>query len=248
MKSVVSSRGSAQRRVAWVAIPMAIAVSIVGLAIAHPSMAQSEPSRILTVNGQGTESIPATLTVVRLGVEVQARSATEAQEQAAQQSNAVVELLRSRNVQDLQTAGINLSPRYNYSGETQRLVGYTASNIVTFEIATDEVGDLLDQAVNAGATRIDNIRFTAEDDALDAARQDALQEATEDALSQADAVLAGLGFNRQDIVGIQVNGASPPIVPSMPMFDGRVESYAAQTPVIGGEQDVNATVTLQIRY
>ncbi len=239
------NRYSAVQRLMWCAVPLA--AGLLALAFMPVAIAQEAIVRTITVTGQGEESIPATLTQVNLGVEVQADSADAAQRQAAQRADSVVNLLRSRNVQNLQTTEIRLNPVYNYDGSTPRITGYTATNIVSFRMDTNNVGTLLDDAIAAGATRIDNVSFVATDAAIESARQQALAEAAQDAQEQADAVLRSLGFTAQEIISIQVNGANPPMPVPLARFDvGAAE--AASTPVVGGEQDVQASITLQIRY
>ncbi|HEY9669110.1 MAG TPA: SIMPL domain-containing protein [Coleofasciculaceae cyanobacterium] len=224
-------------------------LSVLTLTLSNPVLAQEKMLRTLTVTGRGVESIPTTNTQVQLGVEVQGSTAAEVQQEVARRSEAVVKLLRSRNVEKLQTTGIRLNPVYSYENNVQRLTGYSASNIVSFRTSTEQAGTLLDDAVNAGATRIDNVSFTASDDAIAAAQKQALREATQDAQQQADVVLSSLNLTRQDIVNIQIDGATPP--PPMPVFAGmdvRESRLTAKTPVVGGEQEVQASVTLQIRY
>jgi len=157
-------------------------------------------------------------------------------------------LLRSRNVERLQTTGIQLNPTYSYQNNVQRLTGFVATNTVSFRVNTQRAGTLLDEAVKAGATRIDGISFVAADSALATAKQQALREATADAGRQAEAVLGALNFTRREVVSIQVNGASPP-VPVSPRFRAAPGADTlASTPVVGGEQQVDASVTLQISY
>jgi uncharacterized protein len=214
---------------------------------AKPSIADEKMLRTLTVTGQGETSIATTMTQVQLGVEVKGQTANEVQQEVAKRSSAVVELLRSRQVEKLQTTGIQLQPTYDYSNNQQRLVGYIGSNIVSFRIATEQVGNLLDEAVKVGATRIDSVSFTASDNAISTAQKQALRLATEDAQEQADAVLSVLNLTRKEVVSIQLNGSStPPPMPLMVKEAARMD--AATTPVVGGEQTVNASVTLQISY
>jgi hypothetical protein len=150
-------------------------------------------------------------------------------------------------VERLQTTGIRLNPIYSYENNVQRLTSYSAANTVSFRVSTEQTGTLLDDAVQAGATRIDNVSFTASDSAIAAAQQQALRRATQDAQNQADAVLSALNLTRKDIVGIQINNATPP--PPMPVLErAALASQSADTPIIGGEQQVQASVTLQISY
>ncbi|WP_341732485.1 SIMPL domain-containing protein [Microcoleus sp. EPA2] len=220
-------------------------VSFTGLGEAR---AQEQRLRTLTVTGRGIEVIPTTQTQVRLGVEVQGKTAAEVQQEAARRSSAVVELLRSRQVEKLETTGITLNPSYSYENNQQRLTGYTATNTVTFRINTQSAGTLLDDAVNAGATRIDGVSFVAVESAIESARKQALKTATQDAKSQADAVLSALNLKRGEIVNIQVNGASAPPPMYRQLAGTRGVAAEATTPVVGGEQQIEASVTLQISY
>lgn len=229
-----------------------VGLSILGVGLAHPAIAQEKLLRTLTVTGRGEELVPTTLTQVRLGVEAQGKTANEVQQEVARRSNSVVSLLRSRNVSRLETTGITLNPNYRYDNNVQTLVGYNASNIVSFRVETAKAGDILDDAVKAGASRIDQVSFVATDSAIANARNVALREATQDAQNQADAVLAALGLTRREVVNIQVNGAfTPPPRPfNMTTKLAGEDSLAAAppTPVVGGDQQIEASVTLQIMY
>ncbi|TAG21004.1 MAG: DUF541 domain-containing protein [Oscillatoriales cyanobacterium] len=217
---------------------LCLTLTLVSFVRLDPVQAQEQRIRTLTVTGRGVEAIPTTQTFVYLGVEVQGKTAAEVQQEAAKRSSAVVELLRSRQVQKLETTGISLNPNYSYENNQQRLlIGYTATNTVSFRINTQSAGTLLDDAVSAGATRIQGVSFVATESAIAQAQKQALKKATQDAQSQADAVLNALNFKRGEILSIQVNGASAP-----------PPDIALPTPVIGGEQQVNASVTLQISY
>ncbi|PSB13637.1 hypothetical protein C7B76_19160 [filamentous cyanobacterium CCP2] len=216
----------------------------------HPAFAQEQMLRTVTVTGQGTESLPATQARITLGVEVQGETAEAVQAEVARRSNAVLSLLQARNdVSKLQTAGLYLSPTYDYSNNTPRITGYTATNTVSFEVPSDQAGALMDEVVRSGATRIDGISFMADEAAIAEARQRAIEEAAQNAQVQADAVLSSLGFTRREIVGIQVNGAQA--IPPIPLYGGEralQDAAASPTPIVGGEQEVQATVTLQISY
>lgn len=235
---------------ALLVVIMAISAIVLSLNITPSSVAIAQDSlRTLTVTGRGSERIDTTLAQVELGVEVSGDSATEVQTEVARRATAVVELLRSQNVQNLETTGIRLNPQYRYDDGRSELVGYIGSNTVSFRQPTDQVGELLDQAVAAGATQIQDIRFIAEDAAIADARDVALAAATQDAQRQANAVLSSLDLGPQEIVSIQIDGARPPIPIPLPA-SARLEAAQADfsTPVVGGEHNVEAAVTLQIRY
>ncbi|UBF25402.1 SIMPL domain-containing protein [Kovacikia minuta CCNUW1] len=229
---------------------IALSTGLLTLTLTNPVLAQEKMLRTLTATGRGTELVATTLTQVRLGVETQGKTANEVQQEVASRSNSVVSLLKSRNVERLETTGINLSPTYRYDNNVQTLTGYTASNIVSFRVETQKAGTLLDEAVKAGASRIDGVSFIASDAAIANAQKSALRKATQDAEAQAEVVLNALGLTRREVVSIQINGASAPPPRPLPMeaADARIAFAKAPTPVIGGEQQVEAAVTLQISY
>ena len=179
-----------------------LALAIVGclnFTALNPAMAETQNVRSLTVTGQGVTRIATTLTQVQLGVEIQGKNAANVQQEVARRTAAIVDFLRSRNVERLETTGINLQPNYDYSNRDRRLVGYIGSNTVSFRLKTEAVGAVLDEAVNKGATRIDGVSFTATDEAITAAQKDALRQATQDAQQQADAVLKSLKIGRAHV-------------------------------------------------
>jgi hypothetical protein len=220
-------------------------VSFLGL---DAAAAQEQRIRTLSVTGRGVEAIPTTETQVALGVEVQGKTAAEVQQEAARRSSAVVALLRSRQVQKLETTGITLSPTYTYENNEQRLMGYIATNTVSFRLNTQSAGTLLDDAVQAGATRIQGVSFVAADSAIEQAQKQALKKATQDAQAQADAVFSALNLKRGEILNIQVNGASAPPPMYRQLAVRRAAAADATTPVVGGEQQIEASVTLQFGY
>jgi len=232
----------------WKILPLAMVLCVT---LTLPALAQEKEKlwRTLSVSGRGVETIPTTLAQVSLGVEIQGKTAQEVQQEAARRSSAVVAFLKSQNVEKLQTTGIQLNPVYSYTNNVQRITGYAANNTVSFRIPTEKAGTLLDNAVKAGATQINGISFVANDQAIAAAQKQALKEATQDAQQQADAVFSALGFKSKEVVSIQVNNAS---APPPPMFlraeASKLANTDASTPVVGGEQQVEASVTLQISY
>ena len=218
--------------------------------INNSAIAESELLKTLTVTGNATESIPTSLAEVSLGVEIDGKTPTEVQKEVAERTSAVVNMLRLKDVEQLQTTGVRLSPKYERSSETspQRiLVGYIGTNTVSFRIPTDKVGALLEEAVKVGATRIDRVSFTATEKAIFNAKKEALRKASINARNRADVVLSTLNLSSNEIINIEVDNPSI----SRPSYSdvqySRGEAAMA-APIIGGEQTVNASVTLQISY
>ncbi|PSB02258.1 SIMPL domain-containing protein [Merismopedia glauca] len=206
--------------------------------------------KTLSVTGRGIVKIPKTLAKVHLGVEVQGKTSQIVQQEVAQRASAVVELLKSRSqVKELETSDINLQPNYTYTGGKQKISGYTATNRIMFEIDPKLSGSLIDEAVKKGATRIDSVNLVAGNSAITEAQQEAIKLASTDANRQANAALSALNLKTVEVVGIQINQAQPPVI-SYPSASNQklIDSTLAQTPIVAGSQQVEANVTLQIKY
>lgn len=219
-------------------------VALLGCGLPAMVVAHEAPTRVLSVTGTATVSVPTTITRVRLAIEVQGKNAEDVQTQVAEDTAKVVNLLRSRGVQRMQTTGIRLNPVYHTNTDQRELVGYLGSNSVAFRIQTGQAGDLIDNAIRAGATRIDGVEFLATEPELEQARLEALRLATQDAQQKADAVLSALGLSTQEIITINIGQTYS----GSPIQSNAVLSGAPPSPIVGGDSMVQGNITLRIRY
>lgn len=203
---------------------------------------------LLEVTGIGEVTVPTTITTVNLGVEIEAATAAEAQQQAAQQTADVVEVLESLDAQELETTSVRLFPVYSFEDDTRELTGFEARNTLSFELPNEEAGAAIDAAIEAGANVVQNISFSASDEALQQAGLQALNQAVEQALIEAQTVFNTLNLVPEEIVGIEIlsAGASNPF-PQPLQFDASV-ARETTTPIIGSDQTVEASVALDILY
>lgn len=210
----------------------------------------SEGSRLLTVTGQGSAQVEVSIARIRLGVMLQGDSAQAVQQQVAERSERLVTRLKELQVKALQTTGISLYPQYDYRDGQSRLVGVQGQNSVQFEVPVAKAGQVLDEAVAAGATQVESVSFRAEDAVLVQARSHALAQAVEDAQRQAQDVLGALNLTPTSVERIQIHGEGYVAPPPIPLAASAefARSEMASTPVEGGEQTVRAQVTLEIRY
>jgi uncharacterized protein len=234
------------------ALSFLLAASLVVLVGIDPSNSQErKTARTITASGKGLVTIPTTLSQIRLAIEISGQTPASTQQAAAKRSTQVINYLKTQQVDKLQTTGISLNPTYIYpNGRNPQITGYTATNSISFRVTNERAGAILDAAVNNGATRIDGVNFVASEQAISTAQLQALKQATQDAQRQADAVLETLSLKRREVINIQINSASTPtpIPVAQEMLRQSVAKAAATTPVVGGEQQVEAAVTLDIGY
>jgi uncharacterized protein YggE len=196
----------------------------------------------ISVTGTGSASAPPDVAIVTVGVEVMARSVTDARTQAATDGAAVIEALRSGGVgdRDMATRAYSVHPEYDHR-DGRHLRGYRVANSVEAKVRDlESLGQLLDAVVAAGGdnTVINGIRFSHEDTiALDtAARTEAWQDARRKAAQLAE--LAGLELGAASFVAEQSHPAP------MPPMRHAVFEAAAATPVEAGELAVTVTITV----
>lgn len=237
----------------WGVIVALVAV-MVGLLVfqtsCSPATAQmqtvDEERRTVSVSGSGSVSAAPDEVVVRLGVETTAETASAAMSENSEQMAAVVSSLEDAGVpaENIQTQTVQLSPRYANperepgQPQEQELIGYVASNIV--EARTEDlnaVGDLLDAAVQAGANRVEGLRFEVSDptDLLTQARD----AAWEDAETKAAQLAALAGVELGDVLSINESTSIP-----RPVARG-VEMEAA-VPISPGTEEIR--VDLQVTW
>ncbi|WP_017327242.1 SIMPL domain-containing protein [Synechococcus sp. PCC 7336] len=226
-------------------LPPLFAALLLSFSLALPLSAREELDRTLTVTGRGTVAVETAIATIRLGVAVEGESASEVQAEVAERTDSVVSKLQELAIDNLQTTGISLYPQ-TFTREDTRITSVRGENTVQFEVPVEVAGKTLDDAVGAGASRIHSISFRPTDENAEAGRDEALRLAVDDAISQAEVVLDALDFELTSIRTIQVNSASNNPIPVVQF--GELSRAAATTPVVGGDRDISATVTVTVEY
>jgi len=218
----------------------------VSTVFAQPAPDRPRPPSI-TVNGEATIAAEPDQAQIDIGVFTQARSAPEASRENAERLARVlaeVKKLLGRG-DEVKTSGYSLNPQYRYpQGGKPEIVGYIANNVVRIKTAKlDDVGKLIDTAMQAGANNINRLVFTLKDE--EAARLDALRQASAKAKAKAEAIAASLGLKILRIASVTEGERSfQPIFRQAPMARGEALAAQAPTPVEPGTVDVRSTVSL----
>lgn len=204
---------------------------------------------VLKSNGVGERSLPTTIAVVKLGVESEGTTAKQAQAKNAAASARLLAYLKSQDVQKLQTTGVSLTQRFNNDVSPPELIGFTASNTVSFEVAVPRTGAILDAAVQNGATTINGVSFKATPSATAEARKMALADAVANAKMEASATAAAARrrLGRASVITIN-DSFSPGPKATADSFSGSTKSArsasAPTTPVIAQDQIIRASVSI----
>ena len=208
----------------------------------------------IQVTGSGTVAIVPDVALLTLGVETMADSVAEARGEAAAALTAIVDALRAKGIEerDIQTSYLNISPEYTYQEivrdgarlNERVLVGYRVNNNVVVKVRDlDAVGEIVDEAAEAGgdATRVDHLRFSAEDTAE--ARRLARERAVMDAMEKADQLALHAGESRGRLVNISESFESGPEPFGLARaYDSFAMMEEASTPVTAGELEIRVSV------
>lgn len=213
-----------------------LALSFVLLPALAPSAApqmqmQQQPRVVASASATvGVEADAATLTVA---VETRASSASAAAEDNAERLQRVLDELDDAGYDDeVSTSGYSLWP-YGGRGENDN-EGYVAVNTVTVRIdEIDEVGEVIDRVIGAGANRIPSVTFVADD--IDEARHEALEIAIRRAREDAEVMARAAGRELGDLIEVNTQGFD-----ASPMRDVMMQEA---TPVVGPAQQVTVHVT-----
>lgn len=216
------------------------------LSLAGASQAQERPP-LLTSSGTGTVSVPPDKATVSLGVEQTSATAQEAQSRANRAVNRLLKSLESRGVAPdrLRTSGLSLYPIRDQRrpGAQGRETVYRANYTVSIEVLDlDQTGPLIDAALEAGANRLQGVRFGLSEEG--SARKSALEKAIQDALGKARLMASAAGIELagiQEITEVQANLRPVQIQEMM------VASEAASTSVLPGMVDVSAEIVVRFK-
>ena len=208
---------------------------------------QDTTLRYISVIGTGQAGGVPDHARVSLGVENEADTAGQALNQNNQQMQALLTALRQEGIpaQDIQTQSIQLRPRYadtqTSPGGTPPISGYIATNIVEVRVRNlQNLGDILDSAVNAGANVIHNISFEISDqtELVNQAREAAMQDARQKAEQLAALVNAQLA----EVISITESDRTP-----FPLGRADLPVAEAAVPVEPGTQFVQLDVQVSWR-
>ena len=115
--------------------------------------AQSAPSHSIQVNGQALMYVEPDVANLNLGIEIQADSAANAQEQLRYQASMVLDALSREGIQrsKMKTSSYRISPVYSTeTGKENYIEGYKAETSISVEISDlESLAMIIDKAIAA---------------------------------------------------------------------------------------------------
>ena len=159
-------------------------------------------------------------------------------------------MLNSSNGDYIKTSDFSASPIYTYSGSKRNLDKYEVSNrVIVHTKSLDKIGAMIDKAIEAGATNVDNLNFSLS--TYDSQCNDLLGIATKKAQSRAGLLAKNLattldGVRTFDVSCNANNYSSPRMYMAKNMLASVADEAASggtQTSISGGVVKIYANVT-----
>lgn len=213
--------------------------------------AATTPTANIIVNGTGHVLVNPDVAIVQFGAQATQPTLNDATTDVSNRISAILSIVKGMGVSDndIKTVSYSISPQYNQiknNNETPRIVGYSVSNIVQVKIRKlDNVGKIVDAAVNAGANTLGGLTFTIDDSSK--AEADARKQAVQNAMDKAKQLTDAAGVKLGEMIYISENVNSPQ--PLSNRFFGAAPAAADSVgpgPVQSGQLEVS--VNVEIHY
>jgi uncharacterized protein YggE len=201
----------------------------------------------VTANGEAVITMEPDQAQIDIGVVTQARSAPDAAKENAEKLAHVMSQVKKLlgKGDEVKTASYSLNPNYRYpQGGKPEIVGYTATNVLQIKTGSlENVGKLIDAAMQSGANTIQRLIFTLKDE--QSAQLQALRLASTKAKAKAEAMANALGLKIIKILSVTEGerGVRPIMMPQ-PRVTQMDAQVATPTPVEPGTIEVRSSVTL----
>jgi uncharacterized protein YggE len=210
-----------------------IALALLLTAGAAPAQPPAPPPHdVIVVGGEAVVRRAPDVASVTVAVETRAKSPRDAQRQNADAMAAVLKRIGDAGIarEALRTVGVRLEQEFDNANGKRVPREYVARNAV--EVRVDEiarVGELLDVAVQGGATAISAVRFDVRDREI--VEREALRLAVVDARTRAEAAAAGAGRAVDRIIRVEDirDGGGGMPRPMMAMARAADDATASQT-------------------
>ncbi|WP_432359929.1 SIMPL domain-containing protein [Sporosarcina sp. UB5] len=205
-----------------------------------------QPVRSITVVGQGEVfAIPDIATIQVEVVTVNEQLSVAQQENATTMNNVIQSLLRlGIPRENIQTVSYTIFPKYDYVNGEQVFRGYEVSNAISVKITDfEQVGRIIDTAVENGANRVSNIQFSVQD--AERYKQEAIVRALQNAQTKARTIANELQLQVEP-QPVKIVEEQQGVQPVPLQTFARAEQMT--TPIEGGQIVITSTLRVQFQY
>lgn len=235
---------------------LTLSVAITATALNTPANAATEnpvktAEKFINVSGNSVIKVTPDMAYISVGVTSEEKDSKTALANNNKLIQAVIDSIKGFKIdsKDIQTGAFNLYPRYKYDEKTgeSSIIGYTVNNTLTVTVRNlDDLGKILDSAINAGANNSTNISF-------DYSKRtekylEALKLATENAKIEAEAIASAFGSPKLTVVEVNENSGNNVYYERPMMAEDSLAGYASAVPIEAGEIEISAAVGVKYSF
>ncbi len=207
-------------------------------------------------SGTGKASAAPDEAVISLGVTTQGTNVEQAQNQANVASNKIIDAIKKQGIKEdqIKTTNYSINPNYSFTGDNQRITGYTVSQNFEVESPIGKTNQIVDASTQAGANTVGNITFKLNDEKQMELKNTARKEAVEMAKKSAEGLANASGIKLGKIINVTESsglvGYPMPFTMATKAMDvsqgGDViaQNPERETSITPGESNVEVTVIL----
>ncbi|MGD8495056.1 MAG: SIMPL domain-containing protein [Gemmatimonadales bacterium] len=229
-----------------------LALSMLSASAAAAQSVQSTGSgpALVMASGLGEVMLQPDRATVSITVRTIADRPDDASSRNRSAAESVAAALAALDLDSLRSSGVRIGPNRQYTSDGPREEGYFAER--SLRVSTDDlaqVGVIIEAALGAGATEIDNVAYSSSEE--DSARREALAKAVANARSDAAAVAEAAGGRLGDVVLLSTGGVNVPrhivrgFTTGRTIQGGRPNEMAVELP---GPEDLTITANVEVHW
>ncbi len=212
-------------------VAIELASALLCAAVAAPAQQPTQPqlkvdssNRTLTVTATDSVTVEPDLAILHIGFATQPTDAKSAYAEGSRASNAIIAALKQAGVPDTSIRSESQYLDRDYTNPKQ--FKYVLRQQWTVKVSPDRAAEMLDAAVNAGATSSGQIDWTVKDEK--ALESEALDKAASRARANAEVLAKGMGVRLGSLIYVSNQVSSPQYPRPMPMMAMRSAEAAPQ--------------------
>lgn len=214
------------------------------------SITQTTVDKKTTFDVEGTGKVSAIpdIAEVNLGIETSKKTVVEAQKEANQKINKIIEAVKKLGIEEkyIKTVNYSVYPQYDFK-EGRNITGYNVNVSLQIRVKNfEKINAVIDTATALGANQVGGLNFTIDDKKLEDLKMQARKQAIEEAKKKAKEMAALAGMRLGKIVNVSENSPSsysPQSLKQMEVGMGGGDQET-QTQIQPGESEIVISVTL----
>ncbi len=198
----------------------------------------------ISVSSTGEVTVMPDVGYISLGIETKKEDVKDAEEENSKIMNDIMDSLKDFDIEesDIKTVGYNIYPQYEEYND-EKPSAYAVYNTVQVTVKKlEDMSDIIDAAVSAGANRTNSISFDVLD--REESYNEALKNAVENARARAEVLAEASGLKIVGVLTVSESSSSPRYYYADTMSYAKAESMdGGYAPSIStGDMEISASV------